>query len=108
MNHASLLLLIITIGHSIAGQLSFFGEIHDGGYPSFKWLTTDFADSEHKDIPRKALKEEGKEKIVLKELSKPDNIVKRKRTTQFLCTLKRLLSIQSTVLARSQKSPPCP
>ena len=27
----------------ISGDLGFFDEIHSGGYPTFEWLATDFA-----------------------------------------------------------------
>ena len=66
-----------TLAHSSAAHLSFFDEIHDEGYPSFKWLTTDFADFDDKEIPRKSLEKEEKKETELKVLSKPDKVVKR-------------------------------
>ena len=38
-----ILVLVIVFPHASLAQenLGFFGEIHDGGYPSFDWLTTE-------------------------------------------------------------------
>merc|ERR1711981_82014 len=67
MRAEPLLLVIVTTVHCVTGDLGFFDEIHSGGYPSFEWLATDFAEFE-RETPRKT---------EMNKLSNPDKVVKR-------------------------------
>jgi len=71
----TLVLVSCTTLQFTVGDLSgFFAEIHDGGYPSFEWLDTDFA---HGEIPRETPETGADREREMQKVSHPEKVVKR-------------------------------
>ena len=71
---SSLQVSCTTLQFTVGDLSGFFAEIHDGGYPSFEWLDTDFA---HGEIPRETPETGAEREREKQKVSHPEKVVKR-------------------------------